>query len=580
MKEKSYIFSEKDASLTVRHALRRLSSYLGIGIAEKIMFERRLIRTQLNVRKVKKLGSDGFAIESSENCCEILISANTSEGIANGIHELLRTLMLKGLRDPFKITWNMWAKPYFKVRGVVLGCYNFGLPELTPDMWTLENWKEYIDFLRLMNINLITCLFVYAYHQEIPQTERYKWRYETLRNAMKYGQELGIKFHFAYVYNYAPQALWWKHPELRAQGTPGYYGISFCWHRAKSEILKLHRGNMEFFKGLDGYQLMYLEGCGLCICPECSKSLSRTIIKSFREIKRLLKEINPKAEIVFWNWLAEVLPVVAPNREIKNLQDDLLEGLPKGTLCLDASGNFWRKWVRTQGMDPEGIREQLNLIHEFSHRALNLLFFMDVEGGLEDHCSVFPYPFLNETINEIRYTKENLYVEGVLGYRLAPPVRFLSDYFFFRLAFDPDLTMGQLVDEAAEFLTSKPENKEIVRRAIERLESFWNNMDAEALIEATELFRKASEDEPSKTLGYVANGTSILPLIYRLTEENLSQEEQNAIGMEIYQKMKTMYIYQGYTTENVWEARATQAYLFPRISWWTNYMKKLKNRLK
>ncbi len=567
----------KHAPLSVWNGAKRLSAFTGIKIIEEKKTEGKFIEIKLNEVPILNLGDEGFIIERTTNNT-ITISSNFVEGIVNGMYEMLRTLMCKNVRDPFSMKWNIKENPFFKIRGIHLGCYNFGLPELTPDMWTMSNWKEYIDFLRLMNANLIICLMGYDYLPDVPQTEIHKWQYETLREAMKYAQELGIKFHLAYLYNAVPQALWWKHPEFRCQGSPGYLGISFCWSRAKTLILKLHEERMKFFKDMDGYQLLYLEGCGICTCPECSKNFAGLVIDSFREIEKLLKEINPKAECVLQNWLAEVLLFWIP--ELKGIQDNLLIGMPKGTLFFDASGNFWKKWARTQGKDPSTIREQLNLIDKAGYRALNYFFLMDMEGGLESNCSVFPYPLIKEIMREMRYSKENLHLEGVAGYRLAPPIRFLSDYAFFRLASNPNLTMEQLVDEEARFLTYKPENKNDVKTAIMQLERFWNTMDAEALKKATELFGKASKIEPSKTLKYIADGTSILLLIHKLTDGNLSQEEQNANKMEIYQKMKDMFIYQGYTTEQIWEARALNASLLPRIEWWTKYMKTLQNILK
>jgi len=50
---------------------------------------------------------------------------------------------------------------------------------------------------------------------------------ETLRKAMKYAQEVGIKFHIAYTYNFVHPALWWRRPELRVQELLGYHGIGF-----------------------------------------------------------------------------------------------------------------------------------------------------------------------------------------------------------------------------------------------------------------------------------------------------------------------------------------------------------------
>jgi len=81
------------------------------------------------------------------------------------------------LQIHFGIEWNVKEKPFFKIRAILLGCYNFGLPELTSDEWTLGNWKEHIDFLRLLSANMVICLTGYEYLPDLPQSEKHKWQY-------------------------------------------------------------------------------------------------------------------------------------------------------------------------------------------------------------------------------------------------------------------------------------------------------------------------------------------------------------------------------------------------------------------
>jgi hypothetical protein len=199
---------------------------------------------------------------------------------------------------------------------------------------------------------------------------------------------------------------------------------------------------------------------------------------------------------------------------------------------------------------------------------------MDEEAGLESNCNVLPYPHIREIMEEMKYS-EKLHLEGVCGYRLAPPVQFLGDFAFFRLAFNPNLTIDDLAEESAGLLTTNPENKERVKKAIILLEEFWNTLDANTLKEAANLFRAAFQNGASKSLGYIADGTDILLDVYKLSESDLPLEEQNKMKGEIYRKMKDMFIYQGYTTKHVWESRAI-SFLFPRIDWWVNHIRTLK----
>ncbi|MEM2507561.1 MAG: hypothetical protein QXF61_11020 [Nitrososphaeria archaeon] len=572
--KKRYIIIYEDAPPLVWKAVKKLSKYTGIEVLSKHKIGKNTLALEvyLNKNTIPNLCNEGFSIKRLGDK-KILISANSPEGLANGVYDMLRFLMSKKIFDPFKIKWDIEEKPFFRIRAIQVGYYNFNLPELTPDTWTLENWREYIDFLRLLNANMIICLMAHDYLSDVPQTEKNKWRFEILKKAMEYAQEVGIKFHLAYMYNFVPQALWWRLPEFRAQELPGYHGIGLCWSKAKHHILRLHENRMRYFSNIDGYQLLYLESCGICACKECLGRFSDIIVESFEEIRKKLKEVNPRAECVFQYWLASILPYFMP--EIKNLPEELLKKMPKNTIFLDASGNFWRKWLKRQGKNIKDFPEHLNLIYDAGYRVINYFFFMDEEAGLEASCNVLPYPHIREIMNEIKYSRENLHLEGVCGYRLAPLMQLIGDFVFFRLAFKPDLTMDELVEEIAGLLTTEPENKEHVRKAILLLEEYWSTFDTSTLEKAAGLFEVASKSESSKYLKYIADGVSVLLDVHRLSERELSSEEQSKAKMEIYEKMKNMFIYQGYTTEHIWESRAI-SFLFPRIDWWVKYIREAK----
>ena len=158
-----------------------------------------------------------------------------------------------------------------------------------------------------------------------------------------------------------------------------------------------------------------------------------------------------------------------------------------------------------------------------------------------------------ENFKEAAYTKDELKPDGVSGYRLAPPCKFLDDYTFFRLASDPTLTQEQLIEEMAGFLCGKDTNKGIVAKAINMLEEFWTTHDLKTIEKTEELFNIASKDEKSESLCNISNGVTFLCYIVKIAQPEVTENDNNCLKKELYDTLKTMYIFQGITSDIIWQ---------------------------
>ncbi|MDH7571266.1 MAG: GNAT family N-acetyltransferase, partial [Armatimonadota bacterium] len=72
-------------------------------------------------------------------------------------------------------------------RGVLLDPLPFGLTHLTPDTWTADEWRSYLDFLHIAGANLVM-VFVWPsqyYHPDVPATLPNAWRLGVLREALR-----------------------------------------------------------------------------------------------------------------------------------------------------------------------------------------------------------------------------------------------------------------------------------------------------------------------------------------------------------------------------------------------------------
>ena len=94
-------------------------------------------------------------------------------------------LIIEKKQNPLNMKWGIREKPAFEFRGMsILSTINAS--RLSPDTWTLTEWKEYLDFLRLMNANNITIMpnCVNLYYPDDEYTHKNKWLFETWKKAM------------------------------------------------------------------------------------------------------------------------------------------------------------------------------------------------------------------------------------------------------------------------------------------------------------------------------------------------------------------------------------------------------------
>jgi hypothetical protein len=185
--------------------------------------KKRSIRIELSSGQNPGIGTQGYTIRSS-NEGEITIRGNDAEGAANGVYTLLRTLMIEHRKDPFSRKWDIEEKPQFAIREMQVAPYRFGasygFAALSPDRWSLEEWKEYVDFMWLCNMTTLVMASQPTYHPDYPHSVREKWSYEVLKQVMEYCRRVRMKFNW-----YISSNQWSYILHLhRSNGPAGAYG--------------------------------------------------------------------------------------------------------------------------------------------------------------------------------------------------------------------------------------------------------------------------------------------------------------------------------------------------------------------
>ena len=561
------ISSYENAPTPVRHAVDRLSDYIGIPVS-KAEGNQRSVRIELNSSTNPRIGIQGYTIRSANGI--VTISANDSEGATNGIYTLLRTLMIEHRRDPLSREWNVEEKPAFSIRAIRVAPYrygaSYGFAKLSPDRWSFEDWKQYVDFMRLCNMTTLIMGSTRMYDPDYPDSWREKWRYEVWKQVMDYCHQLGMKFDWFMMPYLVPEQAFWDNPDKRYINPHGaWYGNGLDWSKGKDIILKSQRYTLSYFRGMDDLILMYSDGGSFFFDkPGGSGDPLAGFTDVTKSYLQLLREVGNNARFIYKNWglqfwidLSMPKSILEKYPQYKTLQDDSMARLPKNTVWEDASmltfiQNFG-DWIEASGNPP--VRENLLVGKKYGFPTIiDKYWYMNPESAI----NMFPHPYIRRSIQEARYAQNEIGADGAEGYRLAPPMRFLCDYAYFRVISDPSLTQEKLVDEMAGLLTDRREDEATVKEAINTLEQFWSTRKLEDVEKADRLFRNVLPNEHSKNLEYVSNGVTFLTYIVRMAQPGVTPQQKNNLKKELYQTVKPMYIMQGLTSDIVWIPEAVR----------------------
>ena len=554
-----------NAPTFVRHAINRLADYTGfdVGGAPEAAPD---LCVAINDRDNTRIGVQGYSIRSSDTCIEI--AGNTDEGVANGIFTCLRILMIEHRKDPTTRPWDIEEQPQFAVRAMQIAAYRFGasygFAALSPDRWTFEEWREYIDLMRLANMTTLVLASHRAYHPDYPQSERERWRFEVWKRVMDYCHQVGIKFNWYINPNLVTPQAYWENPDLRADQEDGaWHSSGLRWTTGKELILKNQEYAFNLYRGMDGLEVIFSDGGGLSFDEETGADPTAYFADAVNSYIELLRKTGNDAQFVFWNWVlyfwsSVMIPeqVLEKFPKYRTMQDDIIPLLPKSVAWLDASvltmiqNQEFR--IRSRGNPP--MREGLLIGKEHGFApVIDFFWYMNPEYSI----NMLPHPFIKRGIQEARYARDEIGADGVEGYRLAPPCRFIGDYVFFRVASDPSLSEEQLIDEVAGLLGGRQEDVDQLKEAITLLERFWTSHALADIEQADSLFRASLSGNCSPHLEYVSNGVTFLLYVVRLAQAGLTAGQKAQLRNELFQTVQPMYIFQGVTSDVVWlpEAR-------------------------
>jgi hypothetical protein len=543
----------------VEHAQRRLEQVL----IEKGERDRWHINTELIPEAAKDSGSEGFQVERKDES-SLLVKGVENPGVANGLYYLARCFRTgKALPD---VGTTVVSKPRFSRRGMLLGVFPLRLTDLSLDTFTLEQWKEYLDFLRELGCNYIVPLLSELHYPDYPTTLKYRWMFETWKEALSYARELGMTTGIHLVYNQVPAEYYWRHPESRARCL-SYFGV-VSWNKAKDDIRRIHDFFYRYFP-MDELMLMAFDGGGSTM--DCfMEEPNRVLEEAFHASAHDFRSVVPGGTISFFGFGAAVFQLRAKKagQDMKLNMEKLMASMPANTRYIDSSTNL----AQGYGLD---VPEHLNMASQAGLAVDNFFFVMDPEAGMETNCSVLPFPKLTAIKNEMDYTVEHLSADGVAGYRMCPPIQGIGDYAFLRWAWDPTLDSSEIVDEAARYMNRGSEGAGDITHAIRSLEEFWTSCDLPKLDECYRILEAPGASSTTDLMN-LRDGVAVLRIVARAAfETEPNSEGRELMFQQLVDLIQAMPVYKGYTTDEVWIGRISE-FLRLKSGWWMKFLRSLK----
>ncbi len=550
-------------STEIKHAQQRLEQVL----TEKRQRDQWDIRTELAPKAAKELGRDGFQIERKSNT-SLLVKGAERPGVANSLY-YLATCFRSGRHLP-SVGETLTSKPRFNRRGTTLGAFApLRLRDLSLDIFTLEQYKEYLEFIRELGANHVLLMPGPQQwsHPDHPSTIVNRRTWETLKEALAYAKELGMSTAVNVPYNWMPTEYSLCHPEELVRNVMGFASVS--WDKARESIRQYHDYFYRHFQA-DEMVIMSFDGGGTTL-DRFIEEPNQILEEAFEEAAHAFRSAVPKGIITWWAFGASHFQTAAKALGY-NMQLDMGElmcSLPENTRFLEASANVWRKRM------PDAP-EYLSMASEAGLPVDNFFFIMDPEGASEAACSTLPYPKLGAVQDEMRYTVEHLSVDGVLGYRMCPPIQVIGDYAFFRWAWDPTLDSSEIVDEAARYMNQGGEGAGDIAHAIRLLEEFWNSCDLGKLDECCGILETPGVCSTT-TLTNLRDGVAALRIVARAAfETDPDSEERGHRVQKLMEAMREMPVYRGYVSDETWDGKALDFLAF-KSGAWMKYLRSLKD---
>ena len=199
--------------------------------------------------------------------------------------------------------------PGFKQRELYINIgYGLTRERITPDTWSVQHWKNYIDKLVLARYSAWSFYLwgdsEFAYPDSSVNREKNIRVHKTIQEAIRYSHQRGLQVGYHMSPTMIPEDILAKQPELKSTLEYPANGIVCPSKPASWDIMvPVYTNQIEWFKECDFFPIWFYD-CGGCFCEQCivPEQQLKTIVKQVDVFDKIIHEKNPKAvtQVVTW----------------------------------------------------------------------------------------------------------------------------------------------------------------------------------------------------------------------------------------------------------------------------------------
>lgn len=350
----------------------------------------------------------------------------------------------------------------FRTKGIYLhDGFTFNPKEICPFYWTKEDWKEYVDWLDYLEINLIEFAVQLSFLRK-PATGMERERIRIMKEVIEYAHQKSMKVTVILSTNVITKLPDSEAPHGQLELDWTKYLICPRNKKDFEKTIALGEYYISEYRNADAFSVCAGDWGG-CSCGTCSWETYIEYVKNYYQI---VKGINQNAKVFILTWSIGYWSKPNPDipfwrdhfdKEIEYTENiiDVLPDLPGDIGIIVPCHHLYRPFAMQQYADKEipiwPTKSLVEKVRKTGHEFIAWPHFIMED----DSYSTRGQPWIVSRIGYIRKLVCQLMalgVQGIIGNLYSPKIQLLSAYAFSRLVENPGLSEEDVLKQFSEFI--------------------------------------------------------------------------------------------------------------------------------
>ena len=341
--------------------------------------------------------------------------------------------------------------------------YGLRRPGITVEDWTIERWKQAIDYWIASGLNTWS-FYLWGdgqtLHPASANTDLNRRVHKTLKAAIDYSHRRGMRVGMHFTPSMVPVSLWKSRPDLQAKLEYDYPG-TVCTSQEASRrwMVAVHGPELRWFDNVDFFSLWFYD-VGGCFCPTCRKEEKQraAIDWQIQTFHTLAASANPQAEFQVMGWAIWRYE----NKHAISLRQSLIESVVR---AVPKSRRIVADGLK---VDP-GANTLFADFQRAGLRGAGFLYQTNIETG-QPFPLVLSRLLVAETQSALRQSVENAFFM-----RMEAGSKTIDDTVAARLLWNPHTDPGEAFLEASRLATGNDKAARALAEALALIDDFtWN----------------------------------------------------------------------------------------------------------